>query len=257
LHEVQENSNLRHHLMPVVGHLSSHSLTIMKLHTVFLISAIITGVASAAITFDFDDGTLQGWHNRVWNGSGWIDLAPNAATYAGTILPASDFNGLFVPGANDVWVSGNMDEHLNTLWLRSPEFILNGFGDLTVQLAKGIARTTAPANDRSVPFAAISGGWMGVALRRTSDGAFVLTKSKTQGPDDTYYTSTFTQGELAPFVSSATYTLELINSGNGGWGWVTMDNVVIPGSVIPEPSAALHGGLGLFGLLRRRVQTRL
>jgi hypothetical protein len=136
-----------------------------------------------------------------------------------------------VPGNGGVWVSGDTDAHSNTLWLRSPQFYLNGTGDLTVQLAKGVANTTAPANDLAVPFAAVyGGGWKGVALRRVSDGVFVLNKPRNGGNDDNYRTVTFTQAELATLNFSTPYTLELINSDKGNWGWLTMDNVSIPGS---------------------------
>jgi hypothetical protein len=206
-------------------------------------------VAPAPLTYNFNDATLQGWNNRVWNGSAWIDLAANATTYAGTLLPASTNNGLFVPGNNAVWVSGSTDNHLNTLWLRSPQFNLNGTGDLTVQLAKGIAKTTAPANDLAVPFAAIDGGgWKGVALRRVSDGVFVLNKPRDVGNDDTLRTVTFTQAELATLDSNAAYTLELINSDRGSWGWLTMDNVSIPGTaVVALSSTTLTSSLGATG----------
>jgi hypothetical protein len=206
-------------------------------------------VAPAPLTYNFNDATLQGWNNRVWNGSAWIDLAANATTYAGTLLPASGNNGLFVPGNNAVWVSGNTDYHLNTLWLRSPQFHLNGTGDLTVQLAKGIAKTTAPANDLAVPFAAIDGGgWKGVALRRVSDGVFVLNKPRDVGNDDTFRPVTFTQAELATLDFNAAYTLELINSDRGGWGWLTMDNVSIPGTaIVALSSTTLTSSLGATG----------
>ncbi len=195
---------------------------------------VIVTVAPAPLTYNFNDATLQGWNNRVWNGSAWIDLAANATTSTGTLLPASGNNGLFVPNNNAVWVSGSTDHHLNTLWLRSPPFYLNGTGDLTVQLAKGIAKTTAPANDLAVPFAAITGGgWKGVALRRVSDGVFILNQPRDVGNDDTFRTVTFTQAELATLDFNAAYTLELINSDRGSWGWLTMDNVSIPGAATP------------------------
>jgi hypothetical protein len=91
-----------------------------------------------------------------------------------------------------------------------------------------------------VPFAAVTdGGWMGVILRRVSDGAFVLAKSKTEGQSSGYFTMTFTQAELAPLSSIEAYTLELINSDRGSWGWVTMDIVSIPGSTVRLPIGML------------------
>ena len=204
--------------------------------------ATIAAIENPPLIYNFNSGTLQGWRNRVWNGGAWIDLAPNAITYAGTLLPASVNNNLFGPLDGAVGpVGGNIDFHLNTQWLRSPEFTLNGTGDLTVQLSRGISNTiNTPANQYSVPYAAVNGGgWKGVALRRVSDGAFVLTKAKTGYSGMEWFTMAFTKAELATLNQTAAYTLELINSDYGSWGWLTMDNVSIPGVQIVSSSAAL------------------
>jgi Family of unknown function (DUF6288)/Putative Ig domain len=206
------------------------------------IRATIAAIENPPLTYNFNSGTLQGWRNRVWNGGAWVDLAPNATTYAGTLLPASVNNNLF--GLRDGGVGpvgGDIDAHLNTHWLRSPEFTLNGTGDLTVQLSKGISNTTnTPANQMSVPFAAINGGgWKGIALRRVSDGAFVITKAKTGYSAMEWFTTTITKAELATLNQTATYTLELINSDYGSWGWLMMDNVSIPGAAVTASPSAL------------------
>jgi hypothetical protein len=209
----------------------NYSVVISNINGQITSAAATLTLSPLPLIYDFNDATLQGWNNRVWNGNAWIDLAANVTNYAGSLLPTSSSNGLFVPGNGGVWVSGDTDAHSNTLWLRSPQFYLNGTGDLTVQLAKGVANTTAPANDLAVPFAAVyGGGWKGVALRRVSDGVFVLNKPRNGGNDDNYRTVTFTQAELATLNFSTPYTLELINSDKGNWGWLTMDNVSIPGS---------------------------
>jgi hypothetical protein len=191
------------------------------------------------------DNTLEGWHNRVWDGttSAWVDLAPNvtempAEINGGITLPEGP-GSLFRTGFGAVEATevgaGGRDNHMNTLWLRSPQFVVGGGGDLTLKMAKGTSHTgIAPTNEAAIPFAAVlDGGWMGVILRRVSDGAFVLTKTKSTGNDDTYRTYTFTQAELTPFVGVAC-TIELINSDKGSWGWVAMDDVVLPkGSSTP------------------------
>src|SRR6516165_6385172 len=57
---------------------------------------------SAPITYDFNNGTLQGWHNRVWdisanNGNGgWVDLDPNV-----TKLPLNINSGALQPASTD------------------------------------------------------------------------------------------------------------------------------------------------------------
>lgn len=185
------------------------------------------------------DGILDGWHNRVWDATAlaWVDLLPDvwtvpASINGGSTYPAGESslfrNGYGAVEATEVGANGR-DIHQNTLWLRSPQFTPGGTGDLTFRLAKGIAHTAAPANEAAVPFAAVTdGGWMGVILRRVSDGAFVLSKSKSVGNSDTFYALSFTQAELAPFVG-VVCTLELINSDKGGWGWLSLDDVVLPG----------------------------
>jgi hypothetical protein len=203
-----------------------------------------------SLLHNFNTATLQGWHNRVWdlsaNGGsgGWIELAPDATTMpttvnGGAIQPPSANNGLFVPLNGAVWVSGDADNHLNTLWLRSPAFYLDAVADLTVDLSRGIANTADPANEAAVPYAAADGaGWKGVVLRRVGDGAFLLTKPRTGTSGDEWRTVTFTAAELAPYDGVAC-TLELINSDRGGWGWLVMDNVSIPTTgLVPVPPFA-------------------
>ena len=196
--------------------------------------------SAATLTYDFNSGTLQGWHNRVWDLSanagagGWVDLDANVTVMpvtinGGAIAPASSDNNLFGNNGTQVDpVGGSTDNHLNTLWLRSPQFYVDGSGDLTVEMARGMAHGSAPANDASVSHIANnSTGWKGVALRTVSDGAFVLAKPRTE-EGDAMVAVTFTAAELAPYVG-VKCTLDLINSENGGWGWLSMDNVSIPG----------------------------
>ena len=195
---------------------------------------------SATLTYNFNDGTLQGWHNRVWDISansgsgGWADLTPNVTAMPlsinnGEIQPASGDNNLFGNNGSQVDpVGGNNDNHLNTLWLRSPQFAPDGSGDLTVQMARGMAHGAVPVDESSISYMADGAtGWKGVLLRNVSSGAFVLAKPRTSQGDG-METVTFTAAELAPFVG-VTCTLELVNSERGGWGWLSMDNVSIPG----------------------------
>ena len=224
--------------------------------------SVTVSVAPAVLTYDFNDATLQGWHNRVWDSSansnvgGWVDLAPNISAMPGTInggviQPASGKEGLFVPRNSAVWVSGDTDNHLNTLWLRSPEITLAAGADLTVKLSKGSPHGSAPANETSVPEAAANGAaWMGVALCRASDGVFVLNKARASGGNDSWETVTFTAAELAPYAN-VVCTLNLINMDNGGWGWITMDDVSIPGTLTPQADlltfAVSGGGVSISG----------
>jgi len=139
---------------------------------------------------DPDNTTLQGWNNRVWDdtASAWVDLAPDITTMpaeinGGVILPAAqgdENNGLFEGGRENGWLGGGRgvgpggdgDKHANTLWLRSPLFVLDGSGDLNVTLFGGYPKGAAPTSDAAIPSAATDeGGWMGVALRRISESS--------------------------------------------------------------------------------------
>ena len=213
---------------------------------------------SATLSYDFNDRSLQGWHNRAWdlsaNGGsgGWVDLEPNVTAMpswinSGALQPPSGDDQLFGNNGTQVDpVGGQNDNHLNTLWLRSPQFALDGSGDLTVQMARGKAHGTAPADETGVSYTADgTTGWKGVLLRNASSGAFVLAKPRTN-EGDAMVTVTFTAAELAPFVGTSC-TLDLINSERGGWGWLSMDNVSIPGVLRQLKLAVGAPGIGIGG----------
>ena len=199
---------------------------------------VTVNVAPFIFTYNFQDGTLQGWHNRVWDATAaaWVDLAPNVQTMpntvnSGVIQPPSANNNLFGNNGTQVDpIGGNIDNHLNTLWLRSPIFKLAAGGNLTAQMERGRAHGPAPADDTAVSYIAATPasetGWKGIALRTVSDGVFVRSKPR-NAEGNGMSTVTFTAEELEPFVG-LDCTLELINSENGGWGWLSMDNVSIP-----------------------------
>ena len=239
---------------PVSG--TTRDFTTPQTYTVTSSDSLVTTVYTVTVSAgsNFADGTLQGWHNRVWDASAgaWTDLDPNVITMpasinGGVIQPPSGDDYLFRNVGGVVWPNGGQnDNHLNTVWLRSPLFYLNGSGDLTVQLAKGMAHGLAPADDMSVPYASQSNnGWKGVALRSASNGAFLLAKPRTT-EGDAMVTVTFTAAELAPYIGVAC-TLDLINSCNGGWGWLVMGNVSVPGSGTPPPGLTPEARILAFG----------
>jgi hypothetical protein len=64
----------------------------------------------------------------------------------------------------------------------------------------------------------------------------------------TYNNTSFSTLTLA---AGQTYSLKITTGGDGGNNF-SIDSFVINGALVPEPSAALLGGLGLLVLLRRR-----
>ncbi len=244
--------------------------TILPLAVVMGAFALSTSV-NAALSYTFDTD-LEGWSNRVWDtsangGSGaWIGLAPDATSWTGTLQPADADNGLFssvLQGGNNYAVSNgslgasNQDTRKNTQWLRSQAFTLDvGGGDLTFDMNRGAGSGTLPATDAGtgIPFAASATGWNGLALRRVSDGAFVLNVQKT-GNSWGFTSYSFTAAQISPYADGTTaYTLDAISAkGTTGWAGLGLDNVVIPGTAaIPEPSSVALLGLGGLALILRR-----
>ncbi len=168
---------------------------------------------AATVTYNFNNG-LQGWtqigttSQNPWNsgGNAW------GATQAGAIYG----------------YDGDDGSH-PTYWVRSPWFQLDGSGPLTVRLWGGKANAACPATVTEVPADAISsGGFKGVALRDVATGNYVKSLSQTtDGANADYSLSVL---DLAPYANNGkAYTLDYLDCDYGGWGWVGLDNVVIPG----------------------------
>lgn len=184
------------------------------------------------LTYDFDDGTLQGW--TVVSGDPGNSPLPEA--YASVTAN----NGISPQGGTRFVMcdpAGQRDGAHRPLWIRSPEFRINQAGNLTLYLAGGTSlggypgtSGTLPTNASQIPLGADStlSGLMGVALRDTATGAFVL-RAERPGPSDAAWK------QIAWDVSALrddgrTYTLELFDyhSGNG-WSHLSLDTVSIPG----------------------------
>jgi hypothetical protein len=179
------------------------------------------------LSYNFDAGTLDGWTDLTTpntnNGPRHWALSPPA--FPGDFRNGSGAVGQAISG-------GNQDSSHPTLWLRSPEFSFNGSGELTAWLKGGAGANlslagTAAAN---LPATSTSPGFQGIALRNATTGQYVLSARKNSSGDD-WQMVTFTAAQLAALDQNARYTLDLIDQGHGGWGWVAMDSVTIPGTL--------------------------
>ena len=232
---------------------------------------VSTDFEHARLTFNFDNGCMQGWHNRVWvtNGVGegaWTDLPPNTYGFDtlqypipnnNLIYPASveDENALFCSSSRWYpWEQNNRGSYLtigrphdsrnyldtgsNTRWVRSPKFRITGPGDLTFCIVWGQNDADEdPSYDVLVdPVARETKGWTGVCLAEVDTGRFVLCQRGLGVLGGTYQNCRFTEAQLAAagVTPEKRYTLDVITMRAGFGSWIALDDVVIPG-VLDDP----------------------
>src|SRR5688500_11142499 len=213
------------------------------------LSACFVPAASAQIFFDFDTPGGDNGQDR----DGWTDTRgiSTAVVYGS---PAEGGRGADRSNGED-------GQHQNLIF-SSPQFFLNSSGDLTFKLngGEGIGdqpATTFYSNISAVPNAlstADANGRQYVALRRVSDGAYLINVQR-NGEDNQWQMQTVTAAQLAPFViPGVAYQLDLIETRHGGWGHTEIDDVSIPGTLVPEPGTIGVLAVGAAGPLpgRRR-----
>lgn len=127
---------------------------------------------------------------------------------------------------------------------------MDGSGPLKVHLWGGPANAPAPAKVSGVPANSIAGaGFKGVALRDAATGNYVKRLSQTSGGANADYS--LSVADLAAYANAGkTYTLGFLDYDHGSWGWVGLDNVVIPGVpmqaklALPVPAIIVGRRLG-------------
>jgi hypothetical protein len=227
-------------------------------------------VHAAPITgWDFEDGTLQGWTlasassigptgymaQAKWNAT----PSPTAWDPLGYNSYDPDYGYAAAPSPFEPQRSHAQDA---PIVLRSPTFALHGGGQIIANVLGGIPQpdSVAPSNfsvlsGPSIDTAAASGSdtsYQGLALRRNSDGAYLLHKVRTSNSStyNAWQQLTFTEAELAT-VSLANpgelFTLDLIDTAHGTFSSVNLDTISLP---VPAGSSLVSGG-GQWQILKR------
>jgi hypothetical protein len=131
------------------------------------------------------------------------------------------------------------------LVFRSPEFVLSSSGSINFYLGIGTGGAISPGPDfSSLPVNSNNIGFLGLAVRRVSDDAYVLfaRRANNNASWEEFNFDTATLG--ANSLLGETLTLDLIDQHNGGFGWVALDTVTIGDvAVVPEPSTFTLLGL--------------
>jgi hypothetical protein len=221
------------------------------------------GTFAAEIVFGFDDGTLEGWEYINSEGDpfpfdesdvGWIPSTEAIDIGDGfTMVPATTGDYRIVP---EPWENRDCLGALECLTqiLRSPTFLLDGSGDLSVDMIGGQGRGGSLPGEEDIPLSPTDFSMFrtadveatasqGFALRDALTDAYVLFgfsdvendgKMRDSDPPSRgqWQTVSIPQEELEPFSNNGrSYTVDIYDSYLGGWGWIGFDTVVIPGTV--------------------------
>jgi hypothetical protein len=71
---------------------------------------------------------------------------------------------------------------------------------------------------------------LGIALRDVTAGTYVLSGRKTSS-GGTWEQASLPASALVGLPQDHVYTMDLIDAFHGGWGWISMDSVAIPGAL--------------------------
>lgn len=110
-------------------------------------------------------------------------------------------------------------------------------------------RNTSP-RDISVVYTSGGLGTVGTTIAAVNNSPDFGSVSTADATDYDYSLSSLLTDTILSDGESAVFTFTV--SDNGNTNSSSFDNIAFEGSPIPEPSAALLGGLGLLALLRRR-----
>jgi hypothetical protein len=227
----------------------SFSRALLCIGAVFMMALY---VQAKTITYDFDDGTAQGWVNDAKAGREFVpwDTA------------ADDNGGQFIAHSGDFAMRidefGVRDGTTDLLFITSPEFKISMGTTVEVWALGGMGPVAQPTwtNYADVPTTATSSGFMGIALRRVSDGEYILFGRRdrnSESDDATTWTpiewdAATIAAAIASDHSNERYVIDVIDSYTGGWGWfgfdeVTMANITLISDTLAADPIPTDGAL--------------
>ncbi|MHC4654817.1 MAG: hypothetical protein ACYS91_07335, partial [Planctomycetota bacterium] len=188
-----------------------------------------------AAQYDFDDGTLQGWTNDVTAGEDMVAWDTSLNNNGGRTVSRSGAFMLLETNFDD------RDSDTNVKLLTSPQFQVTAVTSVEVWTLGGTGSVAIPSwsNYSAVPAVASASGFMGIALRRVSDGEYLLF-ARRSGPGQSNYVPPGGMGwealgwdeatigaAVAGDGVTETYVVDIIDTYTGSWGWFGADDVSI------------------------------
>ncbi|MCK4999068.1 MAG: hypothetical protein KAS23_06025, partial [Anaerohalosphaera sp.] len=207
--------------------------TKMLISMIVLVFAAGISVQAGVAVYDFDDGTLQGWINSA--GEDYIawDTAANA-NGGRTVARSGDYMLLEEN-------FGDRDSDTNVKVLSSPAFLVTDDTAVEIWTLGGTGAVATPtwSNYADIPTTA-SSDFMGAALRRVSDGEYLLFSRRSASGQSNRTVNWLAIGWDATEIAAAvagdsaneTYVVDIIDAYSGGWGWLGTDDVTLTDAIV-------------------------
>ena len=201
----------------------------IRLAILTIIFSFSTFAQAEIATFNFDDGTLQGWINsgsedyKPWNTDDNNNGGRTVARSDAIILLEDNFDDR---DASDSYVK----------ILSSPKFLIDGSSAIEIYTLGGVGSVATPEWSNIADLPSIAGAdFMGAALRRVSDGQYLLfsrrSDSGQSNRDINWLPIGWTEEEIAIAVEGDTanekYVVDIIDTYSGGWGWIGIDDITM------------------------------
>lgn len=169
---------------------------------------------------------------------GWVEL-PTEETQVGTFFNNPTRFAPHSGGGRVLPVPYHCRESLESLLLSSPPFRLaRQGGPIVAYLTGGRGLAEAPPEFLTdVPKQSSDQGYMGLALRRVSDGRYLSSVRRLPGNFYDWVRVEISAAELATATAAdgpeETYALDLIDTYRGArWSWIGLDSVSVPGQLV-------------------------
>ncbi|UCE48482.1 MAG: hypothetical protein JSW47_23180, partial [Phycisphaerales bacterium] len=212
--------------------------------TKILISMIVVmfvpgiSVQAEDVTYDFDDGTLQGWSNLEGaTEEEFVVLDSGQARSPNNMVLEDNF--------------GDRDSDTIVKVLTSPAFWIGATTSVEIWALGGTGPVDAPTwtNYSNLPALATDTDFMGAALRRVSDGEYLLFSRRSQVGEGTGGYEAI--GWDAPTIAAAVagdspgeqYVVDIIDTftahgASPWWAWIGVDDITLTDVVFTRPTVA-------------------